>query len=47
MTVPIWKFWDPERADEPKKKVDTKDKLLQQRLGNRQRNIKQQESQPK
>ena len=22
MTVPIWKIWDPERIDEPEKKVD-------------------------
>ena len=23
MTIPIWKMWDPDRADEPEKKVDT------------------------
>ena len=22
MTVPIWKIWDPDRTDEPEKKVD-------------------------
>ena len=22
MTVPIWKIWEPERTDEPEKKVD-------------------------
>ena len=30
MTVPIWKIWEPERIDEPKKKVD-KTRLQQTR----------------
>ena len=42
MTVPIWKIWDQDQTDEPVQKVDKR-----QIKETRQKNIKQQESQPK